>query len=201
MKTTKENILRECFKLFMAKGYEGTSIPDIERATKITRGAIFHHFTNKEDIFKQSADYFILSFLEEVDYGEEYLSSPNPLKVFMNKCLEIIERRMEMFMRESDVEITPASFMSFTLYLKDHYEGWSEKVLENKRQKIEAWTKAINRAKEMEEIRSDVDTVLLAETFYNLYLGLSYGGALVDKLSIPDLQKLWDYVYQQQTIK
>lgn len=201
MKTTKENILRECFKLFLAKGYDGTSIPDIERATKITRGAIFHHFTNKEDILKQSADYFILSFLEEVDYGEEYLRSSIPLKVFMNKCLEMTKTRMQIFLQDSDVEITPASFLSFTLYLKDHYEGWREKALEYKRQKIEAWEKAINLAKEKNEIRSDIDTALLAETFHNLYLGLSYGGALVDKLSIPDLQRFWDYVYQQQTIK
>ena len=57
MKSTKETILRESFKLFLAKGYDGTSVPDIERAAKITRGAIFHHFINKEDIFKQSADY------------------------------------------------------------------------------------------------------------------------------------------------
>ena len=58
MKTTKETILKESFKLFLAKGYDGTSVPDIERAAMITRGAIFHHFVNKEDIFKQSADYF-----------------------------------------------------------------------------------------------------------------------------------------------
>ena len=117
------------------------------------------------------------------------------------RCLKLIEARMEMIIQEKDIEITPASYMSFTLYLTDHYEGWREKVLEYKRQKIGAWTKAINLAKEKNEIRSDVDTALLAETFHDLYLGLSYGGALVDKLSIPELQRLWDYVYQQQTIK
>ena len=42
MKTTKETILRESFKLFLAKGYDGTSVPDIERAAMITRGAIFY---------------------------------------------------------------------------------------------------------------------------------------------------------------
>ena len=201
MTNTKETILRKSFKLFLAKGYDGTSVPDIERAAKITRGAIFHHFANKEDIFKQSADYFVLAFFQEADYGEEYLSCPTPLKTFMMRCLKLIEARMEMIIQEKDIEVTPASFMSFTLYLTDHYEGWREKVLEYKRQKIGAWTKAINLAKEKNEIRSDVDTALLAETFYDLYLGLSYGGALVDKLSIPELQRLWDYVYQQQTIK
>lgn len=201
MKTTKETILRESFKLFLAKGYDGTSVPDIERAAKITRGAIFHHFANKEDIFKQSADYFVLSFLEEVNYGEEYLNSATPLKAFMGKCLENIDARMKTFLQKRTEEITPASFMSFTLYLKDHYEGWQEKALEYENGKIDAWEKAINLAKEKNEIRPDTNTLLLASTFHNLYMGLSYGGALVDKLSIPELQRLWDYIYQQQTIK
>ena len=42
MKTTKETILKESFKLFLAKGYDGTSVPDIERAAMITRSAIFY---------------------------------------------------------------------------------------------------------------------------------------------------------------
>lgn len=201
MKTTKETILRESFKLFLAKGYDGTSVPDIERAAKITRGAIFHHFANKEDIFKQSADYFFLAFFQEADYGEEYLSCPTPLKTFMVRCLELIEARMEIYIQEKDIEITPASFMSFTLYLTDHYEGWQEKALEYEKGKIDAWKKAINLAKEKNEIHPDTNEALLANTFHNLYMGLSYGGALVDKLSIPDLQRLWDYIYQQQAIK
>ena len=200
-KTTKETILEASFKLFLAKGYRGSSMPDIERATKITRGAIFHHFINKEDIFKQSADYFVLSFLEEVNYGEEYLSSSTPLKAFMGKCLEVIEARMKTFVQKTNVEITPASFMSFTLYLRDHYEGWQEKALEYEKRKIDAWEKAINLAKEKNEINPDTNEALLASTFHNLYMGLSYGGALVDKLSIPDLEILWDYIYQQHIIK
>ena len=119
----------------------------------------------------------------------------------MGKSLEIIEARMEKFLQKTTEKITPASFMSFTLYLKDHYEGWQEKALEYENGKIDAWGKAINLAKEKNEIRPDANTLLLASTFHNLYMGLSYGGALVDKLSIPELQRLWDYVYQQQTIK
>ena len=119
----------------------------------------------------------------------------------MSKCLEIIEARMEKFLQKTTEEITPASFMSFTLYLKDHYEGWQEKALEYEKEKIDAWKKAINLAKEKNEIHPDTNEALLANTFHNLYMGLSYGGALVDKLSIPDLERLWDYIYQQQAIK
>lgn len=44
--------------------------------------------------------------------------------------------------------------------------------------------KIISLAKKRQEIKEDSDIELLALTFHNLYLGLSYQGALIDKLSI-----------------
>lgn len=44
--------------------------------------------------------------------------------------------------------------------------------------------KIISLAKKRQEIKEDSDIKLLALTFHNLYLGLSYQGALIDKLSI-----------------
>ena len=58
----RELILRESFKLFLAKGYDAVSFTDIEREAKVTRGAIFHHFDNKEDLFRHVAERFVLCF-------------------------------------------------------------------------------------------------------------------------------------------
>ena len=116
-----------------------------------SRGVLFFiHFSNKEDLFKHVADQFIFVSLEDVDYGEEYLSSPTPLKAFMNKCLTIIETRMEYFLQGVDADITSASFMSFILYLKDHYETWEEK--------IQTWVNSINLSKDRKEKRSGLQT-------------------------------------------
>ena len=75
----KAAIIRESFKLFLAQGYDAVSFTDIERAAQVTRGAIFHHFRGKEDLFKHIADQFIDAFREEVDYGAEYLTRPPQL--------------------------------------------------------------------------------------------------------------------------
>lgn len=191
----KAAIVRESFKLFLVQGYDAVSFTDIERAAQVTRGAIFHHFSGKEDLFKHVANQFIDAFLEEVDYGAEYLTSPTPLKDFMDTYLAIIERRMTYFLKEVDVRVTSASFMSFILYLKDHHETWSEQVQGYEAKKIEAWSEAINLSKERGEIRPDTDTTMLAETFHHLYLGLSFEGAMIDTLSIPTLRKQWKYLY------
>lgn len=197
----REAILKESFKLFLSKGYEAVSLKDIERAAKVTRGAIFHHFSNKEDLFKHVANQFIFIFLKDVDYGEEYLSSPTPLKDFIDKCLSIIEARMENFLQGVDADITSASFMGFILYLKDHYETWGEKIRIYEEKKVQSWSNIINLSKRKGEIRPETETTLLAETFHNLYLGLSFKGAMMDKLSISILRRQWEYIYEQQLEK
>ncbi len=44
-------ILEVAAKLFAKKGYDSTSIQDILEETKLSKGAIYHHFKSKEDIF------------------------------------------------------------------------------------------------------------------------------------------------------
>jgi AcrR family transcriptional regulator len=49
---TQRTLLDVSRKLFAAKGYAGTSIEDIVQAAKLTRGALYHHFENKQDVFR-----------------------------------------------------------------------------------------------------------------------------------------------------
>lgn len=49
--TTKEIILHEAGKLFMAKGFQATSTREIAELAKITQPNLYHHFKTKEDIY------------------------------------------------------------------------------------------------------------------------------------------------------
>lgn len=48
---TVKLILETAARLFTAKGFERTSLQDIMDETKLSKGAIYHHFASKEDIF------------------------------------------------------------------------------------------------------------------------------------------------------
>ena len=48
---TVRSILETAERLFTEKGYEKTSLQDIINATKLSKGAIYHHFVSKDDIF------------------------------------------------------------------------------------------------------------------------------------------------------
>jgi|GEM_PF-306356 len=49
---TVENIISIAYKLFTDKGYDKTSMIDIISELGMSKGAVFHHFKSKEDIFK-----------------------------------------------------------------------------------------------------------------------------------------------------
>lgn len=47
---TEKKIIDKAMELFITKGYENTSVQDIIDATGLSKGAIYHHFTSKEQI-------------------------------------------------------------------------------------------------------------------------------------------------------
>jgi len=47
---TRTNILHKAFELIYTKGYQATSIDDIIATTKVTKGAFFYHFKNKDEM-------------------------------------------------------------------------------------------------------------------------------------------------------
>ncbi|AKG35789.1 TetR/AcrR family transcriptional regulator [Paenibacillus durus] len=53
---TRERILSHAKALFSQKGYKGVSINDICAATGLSKGSIYHHFKNKEDLFVHLAE-------------------------------------------------------------------------------------------------------------------------------------------------
>ena len=51
----KAQILEGARRAFAAYGYEGATVAKLEEATGLSRGAIFHYFENKNDLFVELA--------------------------------------------------------------------------------------------------------------------------------------------------
>lgn len=60
----KELILRHAYSLFLQKGYNSVSIKDIMEMSNLSKGAIYHHFKSKEDIFLETLEQYFFSALD-----------------------------------------------------------------------------------------------------------------------------------------
>jgi AcrR family transcriptional regulator len=63
---TANRILNQAMRIFLEKGYHGTSIDDITQAAGLTKGALYWHFKSKEDLLKKLIRKYEKSFLDNL---------------------------------------------------------------------------------------------------------------------------------------
>ncbi|WP_221392990.1 TetR/AcrR family transcriptional regulator [Dyadobacter sp. NIV53] len=63
---TRAHIIATTASIFNKKGYAGTSITDLTKATKLTSGSIYGNFANKEEVALAAFDYNLASFRKVV---------------------------------------------------------------------------------------------------------------------------------------
>ena len=87
---TREVILKKAMKLFVLKGYYNTSLRDIARESKISTGAIYHHFKSKEEI---AVELFNSTVLFLSNLFNSIINSDNTTE---NKIKELVVNLLEM---------------------------------------------------------------------------------------------------------
>jgi AcrR family transcriptional regulator len=73
---TRRNIVEKSMRLFCLKGFYNTSIDDILKATGLTKGGLYGHFSSKEDIWYAVYDEALRIWREIVFKGIHSKSDP-----------------------------------------------------------------------------------------------------------------------------
>lgn len=92
-KSHKEELFSAAFRLFILHGYDGVSFSDIEKATGMSRGAIFHYVDTKQDLFRQVVEMFVID-KQSIDMKIKYGKDPS-LRDFIGAYAQGVKRTMK----------------------------------------------------------------------------------------------------------
>jgi AcrR family transcriptional regulator len=96
-KATRAALIDVARRLFTERGYAAVSAEEIVGAAGVTRGALYHHFADKRDLFRAVFEDVERSLTEEISAAIDHAAGPdgNPaagMSAGLGKFLDICER-------------------------------------------------------------------------------------------------------------
>jgi TetR/AcrR family transcriptional regulator, transcriptional repressor for nem operon len=166
MNDTKEYIIDQAYKLFLSHSYEAVTISDISKAVGLTKGALYHHFINKEEVFKAVIDKHLM--IEIMDINAKYDS----LLQYIDASVES-SRKVVFNTIGSNSNFIPINYLSLLIDALRHYPDFTlnkEQLFSSQIEKIKA---VLYDAVEKHEIRNDLDLDITAVNYFSINLGLA----------------------------
>jgi AcrR family transcriptional regulator len=147
-----ESVLRGAVKVFNERGYDGTSMEDLSRELGITKSAIYHHVTSKEELLRLAVNRALdglFMLLDEVALVE------GPAMT-----------RLEELARRS-VLLLVAELPFVTLLLRVRGNTRAERAALARRREFDAAVASlVTQARDEGDLRPDVDPALVARLLY-----------------------------------
>lgn len=89
---TRAAILDEATTLFTERGYTATSLEHVASATGVTRGAVYHHFADKQALFEAVLDAQEMQAIDEIAVAatasDPWDAALLALDAFLDKCCD-----------------------------------------------------------------------------------------------------------------
>ena len=166
MKDTREYIIDEAFKLFLNYSYEAVSISVISNAIGFTKGALYHHFTNKEELFHAVIDKHLP--MPAISVDEQTIT----LKEFTATCIDHARKVLTGILQTGE-NYSPINYLSLIADSFRHYEGYARMKTELIKNETAVATRIIERAIGRGEIRSDINVSAVAAQYFSITIGLA----------------------------
>ena len=165
MKRTKEEaavtritLLKTALTLFSTKGYAATSIDDITQAAKMTRGALYYHFTNKADLYN--------TLIEEVSAkGANIVQQAVAEGGTFTEILKRVFIRQLVYIEENKEARAVMELALFKTGTHLELQSGREKQIESGKLMIESIAQAMQVGVAGGELRNDISPREMARSF------------------------------------
>ncbi len=95
---TREKILQSALACFANKGYHKTTMDDIVAQSGLSKGALYWHFKNKQDLFFSLIEWFMLEFSEEIFHAwTDDMSAADKIRAMTIASVEGSEQLVPFF--------------------------------------------------------------------------------------------------------
>jgi TetR/AcrR family transcriptional regulator, transcriptional repressor for nem operon len=163
MNDTKEHILKTSLLLFLQKSYRDVTMREIVEKTGLSKGAFYHYFASKEELFKEIANMFLSK--GAINYSS---FSKDSLQTFYRQYIEFLNNSL-LEMSNMVAESGNKSFnLNFFLILFEgvgRFPEFLKMELALHMKDVEAWKDIIAFARKQGEITSGTTDEEIANLF------------------------------------
>lgn len=193
MKTSvalKDKIIRESLKLFSLKGFLSTSIQDIMKEAKTSKGGLYNHFKSKDDIF-----HAVLSEARKI-WRDRNLAGLDQVENPVEKVRKLLENYKDRYLKDAETFPGGCIFITLSVELDDQNPLFSKELNEGFVRLKAMIRRLLDQGKEAGELRTEVDTEAVTEMVFSGMLGASviYGTAKSSVALDRSINSLIDYL-------
>ncbi|GAA5032858.1 hypothetical protein GCM10011506_22990 [Marivirga lumbricoides] len=194
MTETKEHIIKVATVLFLGRGFKEVTMKQLVESAGISKGAFYHYFTSKEQVFEE----VVMSFFNSMKIDDYDDLSTTSLKEFYTNWVRNIS--------EGNNKKGPGD-KDNTDFNQNHYylifdalrliPNFQKVIDEEINKETEAWVKIIDISKSNNEITSTLKSTDIAKLFMYLSDGLTTNLMFLNKISTIRIEslKVWDNIY------
>ena len=163
----KEKIIRESLKLFSLKGFLSTSIHDIMKETRASKGGLYNHFRSKDDIF-----FAVLSEARKI-WRQQNLAGLDQIEKPVAKVKKLLGNYRDRYLKDKKTFPGGCIFVTLSVELDDQNPIFSRELNEGFVRLKAMIKRLLDQGKGSGELRADVNTEAVTEMIFSGMLGAS----------------------------
>lgn len=195
MSPTKEHIILTAFRLFLQKGYREVTMSMLVKATGLSKGAFYHYFENKEQLFIETLDNLFFSLSP---FNSEMIVNPEvSFYEYMEMYIENGKKMAKMIASYVGEESSGMGYYRLMLDVANYAPDFHQKVEESNQNELEFWKKIVDNGIKRGELKADLDKEILANHFQWLQDGIAINSIFSGKpkMLYENLDKAFKQLY------